>query len=80
MEIEYERIIIMIVIKTDAEITELAQSTLPNWAIIKKPTITKAAAVTEGVNNANISGAINIESKNKIPVTTADKPVFIKKF
>ena len=33
-----------------------------------KPTITKAAAVTEGVNNDNISGAINTESKNNIPI------------
>ena len=47
----------MIVMNTEAATTMLSQSTSFNCTIIKIPTITNAAAVTEEVNNAKTVGA-----------------------
>ena len=60
---------------TEETTTMSSQSTSFNCTIIKIPTITKAAAVTDEVNNANTVGAKISETKNKIPVTIAVKPV-----
>ena len=65
----------IIVMKTDAATTKFSQSTSFNCAIIKIPTITNAAAVTDEVNNANTTGAKKMDNKNNMPVTTAVKPV-----
>ena len=50
----------MIVMNTEAATTMLSQSTSFNCTIIKIPTITNAAAVTEEVNNAK-----TVEEYNK---------------
>ena len=60
---------------TDEAITVLFQFTSFNWPTINIPTITNAAAVTDGVNNPNINGEINIDNRNIIPITMAVKPV-----
>ena len=65
----------MIVMNTEAATTMLSQSTSFNCTIIKIPTITNAAAVTEEVNNAKTVGAKISASKKKIPVNTAVNPV-----
>ena len=65
----------MMVMKTVATTVKSSHSISFNCVIIKIPTITNAAAVTDDVNNANTVGAKNMEIKNKTPVTTAVNPV-----
>lgn len=60
---------------TDAATTILSQSTSFNCTIIKIPTITNAAAVTEEVNNDKTVGARTSAIKKKTPVNIAVKPV-----
>ena len=74
-EIEYVSIIIIIVMNTEATITRLSQSMSLIWTNINMPTITSAAVVTDGVNNARTTGAKNTERMNNIPVITAVRPV-----
>lgn len=63
--IEYVKIIIITVMKTEDAITMLFQSTFFNCITISIPTITNAAAVTEEVNNDKTVGAKKSESRKK---------------
>ena len=60
---------------TDAATTVLFQFISLIWPTIMTPTASNAEAVTDEVNNDNNKGEINIDNKNKIPVTMAAKPV-----
>ena len=63
-DIEYDRIIMMMVMNTEATIARLSHSMSLIWVNIKIPTITNAAAVTDEVNNDKTVGAKNTERLN----------------
>ena len=74
-EMEHDKIIMIIVINTEAATILSSQFTSFNCTIIKIPTITNADAVTDAVNNDNTKGAKNIDKKKHMPTTIAVNPV-----
>ena len=74
-EIEYDNIIMIMVMNTEATIAKLSHSISLICTNIKIPTVTSAAVVTEEVNRDRIVGAMNTERMNKIPVMIAVRPV-----
>ena len=63
IEMEQDKIIMIIVINTDAATILSSQFTSFNCTIIKIPIMTNDDAVTDAVNNDNTKGAKNIDKK-----------------
>lgn len=75
LEIEYIKIIMIIVMNPAAANTMSSQLTPFNCCAIMIPTTTNAGAVTAFVTVLNTSGDKKIDNKNKIPVVQAVRPV-----